>query len=169
MNSFTVLPPVRAPHQVRFGDSAAGAGSAPAGSSVVGVGGGGGAVSRSASGSRGVGRTGERGGADSVTDPGPSRDTHRAMAPPTAVYRQAQENRRLFSTLAVPPVLKRYEGPLGGVSDSVQRTTFSLGRHWKQALRTGSEYGRHTRPTTPQLPVLFGTKVPIVVSGQRPL
>jgi len=165
INIFTVLPPVRTPQlkservtqQVSFGESTAG-GSSEAGS----------VVPRSARESRGEGRTEEAGGAASVTNPEPSKDTYRAIAPPTPMYYPpSQENPQLLTTFTVP-ILKRYEVPLSNISDTVHhhQTTISIGRYWKEALRTGSEYRRLARSTTPQLPILLGTKVPIV-SGQR--
>ncbi|CAL8382200.1 unnamed protein product [Arctogadus glacialis] len=133
INSFTVLPPLRAPQlasqgvvrQVCVGESLAGGGSAAGGSAETG-----GVVAPTAAREgRGVKRTEETGGADTLTNTEPTKDTHRPSAPPKV----------------------------------------SLGQHWRQAVRTGSEYSRHERSPTPQLPVLFGTKVPIVVSSQRPL
>ncbi|KAK0145825.1 hypothetical protein N1851_015247 [Merluccius polli] len=171
INSFTVLPPVKTPqlkaqrvnHQVCFKESAAGGGSAAGGSWEVG-----GVVPLSARESRGVERTEDTGGADTVTNTEPSKDTYKPIVPRTAMYCQSQETRQLLNAFTVP-VLKGYEVPLGNISDTMHRTTFSIGKHWKQALRTGSEYSRHARSAPPQLPILLGTKVPIVVSGQRPL
>lgn len=147
INIFTVLPPVRTPQLKSDADSV---------------------VPRSARESRGEGRTEEAGGAASVTNPEPSKDTYRANDPPTPMhYPPSQENRQLLTTFTVP-ILKRYEVPLSNISDTVHhhQTTISIGRYWKEALRTGSEYRRLARSTTPQLPILLGTKVPIV-SGQR--
>ncbi|CAL8243437.1 unnamed protein product [Lota lota] len=115
-----------------------------------------------------AGGTEETEGADTVTNPEPSKDPYRVIAPPRGMYCQSQEKRHLLSTFSLP-ILKRYGMPLGKITDTMHRTTVSIGKHWKQAVRTGSEYSRHERSTTPQLPILLGTKVPIVVSSQRPL
>ncbi|CAL8404136.1 unnamed protein product [Boreogadus saida] len=174
INSFTVLPPLRAPQlasqgvvrQVCVGESLAGGGSAAGGSAETG-----GVVAPTAAREgRGAKRTEETGGADTLTNTEPTKDTHRPSAPPKGMYccHSQEKNRHLLSTYTLP-ILKRYSVPLGKITDTMHRTTVSLGHHWRQALRTGSEYSRHERSPTPQLPVLFGTKVPIVVSSQRPL
>ena len=169
INSFTVLPPVRTPRsgsqgavrQVCLGESVAGGGFAAGGSAEWG-----GAVPPAAREGRGVRRTEGTGGADTLTYTELSKDTHR---PSKGIYCcHSQEKRHLLSTFTLP-ILKRYSVPLGKLTDTMHRTTVSIGQHWKQAVRTGNEYSRHDRAPTPQLPILFGTKVPIVVSSQRPL
>ena len=169
VSSFTVLPPVRSPPSRSQGGVRLGR----PGESVAG--GGGAAVPPAArQEGRGVKRAEETGGADALTG-ATERGTRDARRPPAAApkgtyccHTQQQERRHLLSTFTLP-ILKRYSVPLGKLTDTVHRTTVSLGQHWKQAVRTGTAYSRHDRTPAPQLPVLFGTKVPIVVSSQRPL
>lgn len=155
INMFPVLPPVppRTPHlksqrvtqQVSFGESVAGR-SSEAGS----------VEPWSASESRGVARTEEV----SVTrPPRPSRDTYRAVGPPTAMYNPpSQENQQPLTMFTV------HDLPLSDIGDTAHhRTSISVDKHWKQMV---SDDRRHARSTAPQLPILFGTKLPIL-SGQR--
>ncbi|XP_056135114.1 uncharacterized protein LOC130111843 [Lampris incognitus] len=79
-------------------------------------------------------------------------------------YCTCQQTRHLLSTLNVP---RRYEVPLTPTADTVSRSNLFMDRHLKRSLQTSCVYSRHSRLTTPQLPVLSVTKVPLSISAQR--
>ncbi|XP_029495283.1 uncharacterized protein si:ch73-103b9.2 [Oncorhynchus nerka] len=86
---------------------------------------------------------------------------------------ESQQSRHLLSAFSIP-VPKRCDMPLSTLSDPLPRATYPLDRHLRQDPRTSSAhrlyFGLKTKilkRAEPQLPILFGTRVPIPASAQR--
>ncbi|XP_078139058.1 uncharacterized protein C16orf46 homolog [Centroberyx gerrardi] len=156
INSFTVLPPVKSPQlkpqkvsgQLCNDESAVGGETSQADSVI------------SAKESGGVERGGET-RADTVVNPEIAKDTYGATL--TSKYCTCQHKHHLLSAFSVS-IPKRYEVPLTSKADTVHRTSYSMGKHVTQALRPSGGCSRYTGPSAPQLPILFGTKVPMPAS-----
>lgn len=86
---------------------------------------------------------------------------------------ESQQSPHLLSAFSIP-IPKRCDMPLSTLSDPLPRATYPLDRHLRQDPRTSSAhrlyFGLKTnnlKRAEPQLPILFGTRVPIPASAQR--
>ncbi|XP_045070848.1 uncharacterized protein C16orf46 [Coregonus clupeaformis] len=175
INSFAVLPPVKASQpghprvtsQLRRGEagpgrSASDGETAEAGSDGV--------TPAGESGS--VERVEETRAADAVPDKDRlPKDTYQGSL--TSKYWPSKQSHHLLSAFSIP-VPKRCDMPLSTLAEPLARATYPLGRHLRQDPRTSSAhrlyFGRKTKSlkrAEPQLPILFGTRVPIPASAQR--